>query len=268
MKTGILITARLKSTRLPLKALKDLNGKTVLERVIERAKQVNGIDEIILCTSFNPQDRPLVDIAAHNHIFYFTGEEDDVLQRLFMAGKFYGLDNIINITADNPLFSIYHANQVVDKMRAGDSADYVKVNGLPLGTAVTGIRQKAIQLVCQVKNNTQTEIWGYFFNYSEIFNGKILQASGKLNRPDLRLTLDYEEDYLVLNRIYASISPDGVPNLYHVIDYLDSNREIANINKGCIQLDLDSHTKNKIDKLITNSLEKILQLKQKIYSEY
>jgi spore coat polysaccharide biosynthesis protein SpsF len=267
MKTGFLITARLKSTRLPLKALKDLNGKTVLERVIERAKQVKGIDEIVLCTSFNPQDRPLVAIAASNNILYFTGEEDDVLHRLFMAGKFYGLDHIINITADNPLFSIYHANLVADKIRTGDIADYVTVSGLPLGAAVTGIRYKAIQLICQIKTDVQTEIWGYYFNRPEIFNITNVQSSGRLNRPDLRLTLDYEEDYLLLNRIYASMPSGVVPDLHHVIDYLDSNRETATINQGCRQMDLDSHKKNKINELFMNQLDKILECKQKIYCE-
>ena len=63
MKIGFLITARLKSSRLPFKILKDLNGKTVIERIIDRAKKIQNISEIILCTSTNSQDRPLVDIA-------------------------------------------------------------------------------------------------------------------------------------------------------------------------------------------------------------
>ena len=68
LKIGFLITARLKSSRLPLKIIKDLNGKTVIERIIDRAKEIQGIYEIVLCTSPNPQDEPLINIAKKNNI--------------------------------------------------------------------------------------------------------------------------------------------------------------------------------------------------------
>ena len=92
MKIGFLITARLKSERLPLKIIKDLNGKTVIERLIDRIKEIKDITDIVLCTSTNSQDRPLVDIARGNNIYYFNGDEDDVLKRLLDAAKFYNLD--------------------------------------------------------------------------------------------------------------------------------------------------------------------------------
>ena len=85
MKIGMLITARLKSTRLPKKLLLDINGKSLIERVIDRAKEVSGLERVILCTSNNPQDRPLVDLALKNGIPYFLGSEEDVLDRLNRA---------------------------------------------------------------------------------------------------------------------------------------------------------------------------------------
>ena len=68
MRLGFLITARLKSSRLKLKLLKQLNGYSVIDRVIQRAKQVKECDEIILCTSENNQDLRL-------RIFNAVGEE-------------------------------------------------------------------------------------------------------------------------------------------------------------------------------------------------
>ena len=82
MKIGFLITARLKSSRLKFKLLKELNGASVIERVIERSKKVNNCDYVILCTSENNQDLPLVQAALDNNIFYFNGHADDVLDRL------------------------------------------------------------------------------------------------------------------------------------------------------------------------------------------
>jgi len=81
-KIGFLITARLKSKRLPLRILKDLQGKMVVERIIDRTKVVKDISDVVLCVSTNPQDKPLVDIAKKNFISWFRGDEDDVLKRL------------------------------------------------------------------------------------------------------------------------------------------------------------------------------------------
>ena len=63
MNIGFLITARLKSTRLKFKILKPLNGYSVIERVIQRAKQIKLCNDIVLCTSCLSQDLPLVTIA-------------------------------------------------------------------------------------------------------------------------------------------------------------------------------------------------------------
>jgi len=117
MKIGFLITARLKSKRLPLKIIRDLNGKTVIERLIDRIKEIKNIGEIILCTSTNSQDRPLVDIAKNNNIYSFNGDEEDVLQRLLDAALFYELDYFLGITADNPLISIYYSNRIINEVK-------------------------------------------------------------------------------------------------------------------------------------------------------
>ena len=82
MKIGFLITARLKSSRLKLKLLKPLNGFSVIERVIQRAKQVEECSDIVLCTSRSNQDLPLIRIANKNNIYYYNGSSEDVLQRI------------------------------------------------------------------------------------------------------------------------------------------------------------------------------------------
>ena len=87
MKIGFLITARLKSTRLKLKILKQLNGYSVIERIIQRAKEINKISDIVLCTSNLSQDLPLLRIARENDIHYFNGNPEDVLQRLLDAAE-------------------------------------------------------------------------------------------------------------------------------------------------------------------------------------
>lgn len=117
MKIGFLITARLKSTRPPLKIIRGLNGRTVIERIIDRAKEINSISRIVLCTSVNPQDKPLIDIAKKNNIDCFTGREVDVLQRLLDAAKLFKIEYFLGVTADNPLISIYHSNLIIEEVK-------------------------------------------------------------------------------------------------------------------------------------------------------
>ena len=260
MKIGFLITARLKSTRLPLKILKDLNGKTVIERIIDRAKKIKDISEIVLCTSTNPQDKTLVDIAQENNIYYFNGDEEDVLKRLFDAAQFFDLDYFLGITADNPLFSIYYSNLIVDKIKR-DHHDFIKLEGLPLGAATYGMKVKALEVVCKIKTIVDTEIWGSLIDRPEIFDVETIKAEDKLNRPELRFTLDYEEDYELINNIYSNVPFKNVLNLYDVIDYMDNNPEIAKLNQDCVQLELDDKVTEEIDKNYKENLEEIKRMK-------
>lgn len=265
MKIGFLITARLKSSRLPLKVLKDLNGRTVIERIIDRAKRVHTVSEIVLCTSTNPQDKPLVDIAKENNIYYFNGSEDDVLQRLLDAALFFNLDYFVGITADNPLFSIDYTSRIVDEL-VRNNYDYVKLEGLPLGSATYGLKVKALQTICQVKNIINTEIWGRLIDRPELFDVYTIKVDKDLYRPEFRLTLDYIEDYVLLNHLYSRIEFCEVLNLYNVIQYLDRHPEVAKINAECIQLDLDPDMINRIEENFKNNIEQIKEIKKKIYN--
>lgn len=265
LKIGFLITARLKSKRLPLKLLKPLYGSTVIDRVIERAKEVKDLSEVVVCTSTNPQDRPLADAALNNEVYYFVGDETDVLQRLLSAAKFFDLDYFLGITADNPLLTIHYSNIIADELKKGYH-DFVKLEGLPLGVATSGVRVKALETICRVKTIVDTEIWGYLLDQPDIFNVKAISVKDKLNRPDLRLTLDYQEDYELINNIYSRIPFDKVLNLYDVVDYLDEHPELPRINADCIQLVLAPTLKAEIDRTYKKNKKHIERIKSEIYS--
>jgi len=137
--------------------------------------------------------------------------------------------------------------------------------GLPLGVATYGMKVKTLEVVCKIKSIIDTEIWGYLIDRPEIFNIKTIKVSDKLNRPELRLTLDYDEDYELIRNIYSNISFKKVLNLCNVIDYLDKNSDIAKINQNCIQLDLDKKVKKEIDKYYKENLEEIKRIKKETY---
>ncbi len=264
MKIGFLITARLKSSRLPLKLLLDLNGRTVFERVVERCKAVSNIDEIILCTSTNPQDKPLVDVALKNSIYYYLGSEADVLQRLSDAATFFNLDYIINITGENPLFSIYHANLVVNLAKQ-NKYDFINIKGLPIGCAVYGIRPEALKTVCEVKEEIDTEIWGPLINRPDVFNVKEIDVEEYYTLPKIRITTDYPEDYRFISAIYKHFSSSAIPNLSDVIELFNNHPSLLEINKSKEQAALPKGTMETIDIFYKQNLENILKIKDKNY---
>lgn len=266
MKIGFLITARLKSTRLPLKIMKDLNGKPVIERIVERAKEIHGISDtnIIICTSPNLQDKPLIEIAKNTGVSYFLGDPDDVLKRLNDATNSHTLDYTLGITADNPLFSIEYANKIVEVIKR-QHPDFIKIQGLPFGAAPWGMNAKALHTICVVKTIVDTEIWGYLIDRPELFGIVTLKADKHVNRPHYRLTLDYPDDYRLLQHLYTTIPFKTTLSLENVVSYLDTHPEIASINASCIQLDLDEKIKNQIDKNYKEHFQEIKTIRQNIY---
>ncbi len=267
MKIGFLITARLKSTRLKLKLLKPLNGYSVIERVIQRAKQVKECSDIVLCTSHLTQDLPLMRIAIKNDIYYYNGNPEDVLQRMLDAAELFQMDYVVGITADNPLFSIQHANMISDMFRSDDTLDFVYTTGMPIGVNIYGIKTKALKTVCSVKEEVDTEIWGYLINRPEIFNVKEIKADDEYQCKDYRMTLDEINDYNFFVQLYEIFPKNSVIDVLDAYRCLQENPDIATINSMVIQKDLDDDTKERISKFYEENKDKILNLKKKIYSE-
>jgi len=146
--------------------------------------------------------------------------------------------------------------------------DFIALEGLPLGAATYGVRTKALKVVCRTKSVINTEIWGYLINRPELFEINTIKATGKLNRPELRFTLDYEKDYEFINNLYSNITFKNVIDLYQVMDYLENNPEISRINLGCVQADLDEIIKREINDNYSRNMEKIKKLKNEIYHEF
>ena len=266
MKIGFLITARLKSTRLPEKLLKSLDDKLIIENVIDRIKEVPSISTIVLCTSINKQDKKLVDVAIENNIYYFNGNEEDVLQRLLDAANLYNLDYIIGITGENPLFSIHHTNQIIEESRKG-TYDLITTRGLPIGCATYAIKTDALELICKIKEVIDTEIWGYLINQPSVFNNRYIDVEKEFFWPDLRITCDYPEDYEFLTAIFDNLDYKERLDLPYVLNYLKENPYITNINKNKVQLDLNQEIIDKINNYFSDNLDSILEEKAIIYNK-
>jgi len=262
MKIGFFITARLKSTRLKRKILLDMNGKSVLDRVIERAKQVNGIDGIVLCTSTNQQDAELYENALKNQIEFYRGSEDDVLKRLLDAAKHYGYDAFVSITADNPLFSI-HISNVLIEMYNKNKYDFISVKGLPMGCATYFLDVKALEIVDYIKQDSDTEIWGPFINRPDFFNIGALNVENHFDE-SIRLTLDYKEDYILIKKIYSCFPKNHIPDIFETNNLLLKNPDFLNININRKQTSVSSEKLKEINDNFNSKINEALIFAKKI----
>lgn len=98
MKYLLTIEARMRSSRLPGKVLKPILDRPMLGLMIERLQCARTIDEIVIATTVNPSDDPIVNLAQSLNIDYFRGSEDDVLARVLGAAQQFDADVIVETT--------------------------------------------------------------------------------------------------------------------------------------------------------------------------
>ena len=236
MKVGFLIVGRLKSTRLPRKLLLPLGSKSIFEIQVARIREAKGINEILLCTSLNPQDDALVEEAERVGIAVYRGDENDVLERMFRAASARNFDLVVTITGDCPLVAPSYVDEIVSSY-GEEQQDLITQFGLPHGCFSYGIDVRALGRVVSIKDSSDTEVWGRYFSDTGNFKVFDLPVSNPFHaRPDVRLTLDYPEDYEVLKRLCESLKLDTNPNipLNDVISFLDANPSIRDLNLGCV----------------------------------
>jgi len=232
VKSAIFITVRMKSTRLPGKALLEIKEKPVIEHLIDRLKLAKSPDLIVLCTSTHPDDAVLADVAHNNGIECFRGSEDDKLDRYLNAAQRYGVDFIVVTEGDNIFYEPEIIGGIIE-LYLRTKVDYISCLELPLGTAPHGIKVEALEKVCQIKSETDTEVWGGYFTDSGLFKVEYMQVPAELRHPEIRMTLDYPEDYefskAIFDRLY---SPGEVFSLRDIISMLISNPELIDINRN------------------------------------
>lgn len=234
MRSAIFITARTKSTRLPKKILRKIKGRMVIDHLIDRLKLAKRPDLIVLCTSTNPDDDILIERAKANGIEYFRGSEDDVLDRFSKAAKEYEVDFIVVTWGDELFCDPEYVDKTVELFEA-KHPDLIISKELPLGTYTYGVKIEALNKVCAMKKENDTEVWGKYFMQKGMFNVQYLHVEDNaLKRPEIRITLDYPEDLKLVRRIFDHLyEPGKVFSLRAILQLLNLHPELMNINKDC-----------------------------------
>ncbi|WP_068470838.1 cytidylyltransferase domain-containing protein [Candidatus Protochlamydia phocaeensis] len=209
-KIKILVQARMGSTRLPGKVMKEVLGRPLLDFQIERLQQARLPHGIEILTTTESSDEPIVAFCQKKGLAYFRGSEEDVLDRYYQAAKEGKLDVIVRVTADCPLIDPDILDHIIAVyLAAFPTYDYVS-NGLertyPRGLDVEVFSFAALEKSYrEAKEPEEREhVTPYIYRHPELFHLKNISHSPALDH--YRWTVDTPEDFeliqLILDRLY------------------------------------------------------------------
>lgn len=228
-----LIIARNQSKRLPGKALDPIGGIIPLEHLIARVKRMSLVDHVVLCTTENSSDNALVDLAKTNNISVVRGDSDDVLKRMCKAIESTGCDTVLRITGDDIMVDPNYADAAI-KFHLDVNADYTDLKELPSGTEVEIFDSQMLKIIhsCAVDSSGTEYLTTYVMKNAAHFDIHSFRVNEEHKR-DWRLTLDTEEDKVLITKILEYFQEVGLINSYSVgdiVDYISDRPELLEIN--------------------------------------
>ena len=234
MNVGAVVQARLGSTRLPGKALLDIEGTPMLARVFDRTRRARTIDRVILATTTKPQDGRLVEYARELSIGVYRGDENDVLDRYYQTAKHYQLDVVVRITSDCPLLDPGLIDQVVKPLLDVASPVEFAANTLdrtfPRGLDVEAVTSAALERVWRTAeaSHQRAHVFPYIAEHRDEFS--TASITDAVDRSWMRWTVDCNEDLMFVRKVCRSLGSQEF-TWRDVLTLLDREPELLRINE-------------------------------------
>lgn len=238
MKTVIIVQARMGSTRLPGKIMKEILGQPLLFYQLERLRRVTSADDILVATTVDGKDDIIVDFCLKQRVKYYRGSEEDVLARYYEAARESGAEVIVRVTSDCPLIDAAVIDRVIRTYKENiDKVDYV---------ANTLVRSYPRGLDCEVfpfavladihertfEPGDREHVSAYIYNHPDRY--RLLNVAGEENLSHHRWTVDTPEDFELIRRMIEALYPvkrdfsmgDCLELLKHNPEWLKLNQHI------------------------------------------
>ena len=226
------VPCRMKSSRLPDKAIKDIYGIPAVERCLLNIQGMKKIDKIVLATSTEPEDDVLEKYTLNGEVELARGPEEDVLERFLPVIDKWQPEHIMRITGDCPLVSYELADFLIEShLSSGAEATFTR-SPVALGVNCEIYKTTAVRKLRELfpQTNYSEYLIFYFLNNPEVFNLNIVAAPEKFIRK-WRLTLDEENDLQLFNTIYKHLDVGRRPVAFdEVISFFKANPGAENIN--------------------------------------
>ncbi|MFC1621641.1 cytidylyltransferase domain-containing protein, partial [Candidatus Omnitrophota bacterium] len=227
---GIIIQARMGSTRLPGKVMKSILGKPMLQILIERLRHLDKNKTLIIATTRNKNDDVIEKLANELGVFCYRGDEEDVLDRYYQAARMYGLDVIVRITADCPFSDPALIDGLIEHYFRNPQADYaanVLTRTYPRGFDIEVFSFEALEKAAkEARKRYQREHVTPFI----VENSRLVNYSNNNDASMYRVTVDTAEDFELVSFIFEELK-DRSFGYRDVVTLLDSRPDLVKINQ-------------------------------------
>lgn len=225
-----IIQARMGSTRLPGKVLRKLAGRTVLDRVVRAARSSGVLDDLVVATTTEAIDDPIVAECAAIGVACHRGPVDDVLSRFLGVLDTHDSDLVMRFTADCPLLDS-RLVAMAWRVFAAAGVDYLTTSiarTLPRGLDVEIVRTPVLRAIdALATEHHRTHVTSYIYTHADDFD-----VIGLTMQPDLshlRLTLDTEDDWKLIEAIVAHFGDEPV-EVRELADWLAGHPDLVLLN--------------------------------------
>lgn len=231
-----IIQARMASSRLPGKVLKDLGGQPVLAWTVERCQLARSVQQVVVATTTDPSDDPIDALCAECGWAVYRGSQFDVLDRFYQAARQFGADVIVRVTADCPLID----PQVIDLVVAEflrTRVDFA-ANRLPppwhrtwpigLDTEVCGFAGLERAWREAAEKHEREHVMPYFYDREGRFTIHIVEHDPDYGQQ--RWTVDTPEDLDLLRALVQRLGGRMDVSWLDVLALIEREPELAAIN--------------------------------------
>jgi glutamate-1-semialdehyde 2,1-aminomutase len=229
----LILQARQNSTRFPNKVLQKIHGIPLIIFLLKRLNKCKKVDRVVTVIPKNKKNKDLKKILQKYNFQHFEGSEKNVLERFYLCAKKFNSKNIIRITADCPLSD----PQIIDKFTQifkNKNVDYLS-NGnpptFPDGFDVEIFTFNALEKsYFNAKSLYEKEHVTPYIKKNNFFSK--YNVINKIDLSNIRLTVDYVEDLIIVKKIISQIKNKADYSLENVIKIINKDKEIMNLNSN------------------------------------
>lgn len=237
-KVVAIIQARMGSTRLPGKVLLDIQGKTVLEHVVDRVSASKLVQNVVVATTVDKNDLEIVKLCSNKNISVYCGSEKDVLDRYYQTARLFKADHVVRITSDCPMIDPEIIDEVIS-LHLKEHADYTS-NTLketyPDGEDVEIFTFDALETSWKKANLTseREHVTPFMKKRIDLFKHASMVYPFDLSKK--RWTLDRKEDFAFITSVYDSLySNNHHFGIRNILEFVEKNTDIEKINQHIVR---------------------------------
>ena len=229
-----IIQARMGSTRLPGKVLKDICGEPMLWHLVTRVQKAKLINDVVIAATVSKDDDGLEQFASDNGLGIYRGSENDIVDRFLNAAKKYNADIIVRIWGDCPLIDPNLIDKVLLKFIDGDYdyANNFNPPTYPVGMDFEVYSFKSLEMIWNETTDTFYREYPFDYIYANRDSFNTLYDKNNIDLSNIHLTVDYIEDFELVTAIFKSLQSNTKTfHLGEILKLLESCPALKEMNQ-------------------------------------